>query len=155
ARRITGNHHDAEDVVQHCFLTMAKKADTITGSVAGWVHLQATSHAKNRLRSDVRRRRHEVRAGGPEERTAELSWGVRGPVSDDTIEELAEELRVPLILYYLQGYSQEQIAEATDVSQRTISRKLQQGVEELRRRIGTFGVAVASIGALSVLLKAN
>ncbi len=45
ARRITSDHHDAEEVAQSCFLDLSRQAGSIHGSVAGWLHTVATNRA--------------------------------------------------------------------------------------------------------------
>jgi len=43
--RVTGNHADAEDVAQECFLELAQKASAITVSLPGWLHMLAQRRA--------------------------------------------------------------------------------------------------------------
>src|ERR1051326_21627 len=45
ARRSTGSSADAQDISQICFLELARKADSISGSVAVWLHAVAARRA--------------------------------------------------------------------------------------------------------------
>src|SRR5262249_3180279 len=111
ARRITGNHHDAEDVTQTCFVELAQQVNRVTGPLAGWLNIRGTSRASNVARNKRRRRNAEARAAGTEDATlVEATWELVGPLVDESIEALPEELRLPVILYFLQELSQDEIA---------------------------------------------
>ena len=113
--RVTGSAHDAEDVAQECFMQLARRADSVETSVAGWLHAAATSRSRNAIRNATRRRRHEQRTAAKEaavvsEGPAELTWEDIAPYVDQALEELPQELRVPLVHHYLEGRSQTEIA---------------------------------------------
>jgi DNA-directed RNA polymerase specialized sigma24 family protein len=73
--RILGNAHDAEDVAQECFMDLAMKAGTVTGSLPGWLHAAATSRSIDKIRSSARRRKREEASMSSEGGTAtEPTW---------------------------------------------------------------------------------
>jgi DNA-directed RNA polymerase specialized sigma24 family protein len=62
--RVTGNPHDAEDVTQECFMSLARNAGSIRSSLAGWLHSAATSRGANVRRGTGRRQTREAQAAG-------------------------------------------------------------------------------------------
>jgi outer membrane protein assembly factor BamB len=57
-------------------------------------------------------------------------------------------------MHYLQGWKQEEIAQALGVTQSAISKRLERGVTELRRLLGKAGITVSAV-ALAALVTAN
>ncbi len=149
--RVTGDRHAAEDVCQDCFLELARKARMVRENVAGWLHAVATSRSLNVVRSRQRRTRREqtvatdavAAAESPESRELQS-------LVDRALNGLSDDLRLPIILHYLQGQSQQQVAQRLGINQATVSRRLQRGVEQLRRRIRSFGV-MTTVAALTSL----
>lgn len=152
ARRVTGDHHDAEDITQTCFLDLASKAGDVHGSVAGWLHVQATNRAIDHVRRKSSRRRREKQAIDIEKTYTDKDWARIEPQLDRAIEKLPDDLRIPLILYFLENFTQDQVAEMLNLSQRTISRRLQSGVKALRAHLGEIGVSIP-LAMLVPLLK--
>jgi RNA polymerase sigma factor (sigma-70 family) len=64
AFRITGDKHLAEDVAQHVFIDLARKAKSLPGDVqlGGWLHKHTTFLARNAMRSERRRKTREREA---------------------------------------------------------------------------------------------
>jgi len=60
---------------------------------------------------------------------------------DESLSELPDELRHPLILHFIEGESQENIASALEVNQSTISRRIDKGISLLRESLKRKGVA--------------
>ncbi len=150
ARRITLNHHDAEEITQGCFLDLARKAGGIQGSLAGWLHTAAAYRAIDLNRATGRRRQHEKIAARPELQ-ADEGWSEIAPLVDGALAELPEELRLPVVIYYLEGRSQAEVAEELGVTQATVSRRLEAGVAALREKLKVAGVMAPSV-ALPALL---
>ena len=57
---------------------------------------------------------------------------------------LKEDVRVPLVMHFMQGLSQEEVGKLTGVSQSMASRRIASGLEKLRLRLVGSGVAVWS-----------
>src|SRR5262249_47374139 len=150
-----GNHHDAEDVAQACFMDLATHSDAINkpGSLTAWLHRIATRRALKLARGNTRRtrREQEVVTGRPE--AAGPGWEEIAPALDTALEELPEELKVPLILYFFQELSQGEIAAQLDISRQTVARKLEKGIELLRERMAQAGGRVLAAGTLAGMLK--
>jgi RNA polymerase sigma factor (sigma-70 family) len=152
--RVTGNPHDAEDVTQECFMSLARNAGSIRSSLAGWLHTAATHRGANVLGHAVTRRRHETQSAARQALEDEPTWAEVGPHVDEALESIPESLRVPLILHYIQGRSQADIAAELGLHQTTVSRRLEKGLEVLRAKLKAAGV-VASVAAVASLLTAN
>ena len=148
--RVLGNAADAEDVTQECFLELARNAGRVKSSLPGWLHALARSRAIDLIRKEATRRDCEQRATMPEGNSA-ITWKEIAPYVDKALAALPDNLRLPIILHYLQGQTQCEIAARFGTTQATISRRMERGIEELRQRLGTLGVVV-SVALLTTLL---
>ncbi len=158
ARRITRDQAMAEDVAQETFLQLARQSRNITQSVAAWLHRVAWRQACNAVRDDATRRRIEEeaavsKAAVGESTEREATWTEVERALDEAIDALPEELRAPLVMHFLQGRRQREIAEQMGVSQSTISRQIDDGLSVLRNQLKTRGLLCG--GGLSALLLAN
>ncbi len=159
ARRITGDAQDAEDVAQSCFLELLRNAAALpqarsSESAAGWIHATVVHRALDSIRNETTRRRHERQAGRLRRESAESTqwWDQLAPQVDAAIDALPESLKAPLILHFLQGKTQPQIALDLGISQPTVSRRLEQAVAALRRRLRGAELAGAC-AALPLLMQ--
>ncbi|MEQ1752343.1 MAG: sigma-70 family RNA polymerase sigma factor, partial [Prosthecobacter sp.] len=151
AKRVTQDSALAEDVAQETFLQLARHSRSITESVAAWLHRVAWRRACNLVRADSTRRRYEHEASAIEASSDESSWTEVEGVLDSVIDDLPEELRCPLVMHFLQGRSQREIAKHLRVSQSTISRAVEAGVVELRTRLKSKGL-ICGAGFAAMLL---
>jgi RNA polymerase sigma factor (sigma-70 family) len=155
-RRVLGNAHDAEDAFQATFLVLAKKAAALAWreSLAGWLHEVASRVALKARTAACRRVAHESRAAGPASTDA--------PVGDITLREaqallneelnrLAEKLRTPLVLCYLEGMTQDEAARQAGWSLSTLKRRLGRGLDLLQRRLRRRGVALGVVLSAAAL----
>jgi RNA polymerase sigma factor (sigma-70 family) len=149
--RVTKNGHDAEDAAQKGFLELARKAQSITSSVSGWLHAAATNHARSVIRANAARRVREQAVLAEPPSGDASAWEEVAPCVDEALESLPDELRVPLVLHYLQGKNQTQVAAELGVDQSTVSRRLDKGLEELRDRLKKAG-EIAPVALLAALL---
>jgi len=154
-RRILGNRADAEDATQDCFFRLAHHAHALRAPIAGWLHTVAVRVALDALRKRTSLRARERKAADMELPTTpqhdELTWQeLRGAV-DAAIARLPERLRVPLVLYYLEQRTQEEIARELGISQPAVSQRLKRAVGALRRRLRRQGYTSLE-GALAPLL---
>ena len=155
--RILKNSHDAEDVAQECFLQLAQKAGQIKSSLPGWLHSVATNMSKQKIRGEVRRRAREESVSQNMNESGVIrdpSWQELKPHVDHAIEELPEDLKSPIILRYLQGKKQKDIAKVLGMNQSTVSRRLEDGVDEIRQALKRGGI-VASLALIGSLMSAN
>lgn len=147
--RILGNRADAEDATQNCFLQLTVHAGELQSPIAAWMHTIAVRVSLDMLRSRKARHQREIKAVRDSARVGPASWDEVKEAIDSALATLPDELRTPILLHYMEGRSQEEIARELGVSQPTISRRLTSGVEELRGRLRKAGciVALALLGA--------
>lgn len=135
ARRVTRDPASAEDVSQDCFLSLAQRSASIRGSVAAWLHRTSFNRALELRRNDQARRAREARAVD-EQRDASLgSAGAESLIArvDEALASLPDETRGLLTEHYLCGRTQAELAAAIGVNQSTIARRIEKGLEQLRR----------------------
>jgi len=147
--RVLGNPADAEDVAQECFLELARKAGAIHTSLPGWLHALARSRAIDLARREAARRRYEQQAAG--QQIEPSSWAELEPYIDDALATLPDTLRQPILLHYLLGCTQAEVAARLGTTQATVSRRLDKGIEALRAHLRKAGIIVPA-GLLAVLL---
>lgn len=154
ALRLTGNPADADDLTQDTFIRVFRSIDsTRPESLEGWMHRITTN-----LFLDSMRRRKRIRfdglGEGAEDRypTAELGpEQVYDATHFDTdvsaaLASLAPQFRVAVVLYDIEGYSYEEIAEMLDIKLGTVRSRIHRGRAALRealahRAAGRTGVA--------------
>ena len=153
-RRILNNSADAEDATQNCFMKLAENANTIRTSPAGWLHRAAINSSINLLQKKKTQRQREVRAMQERQKNTEVDWDDLRPVLDEAVAVLPTRLRIPLILHYLEGRKQVDIAAELGINQSAVSKRLKNGIEALRKRLTKMGI-VSSSATLVSLLVAN
>jgi RNA polymerase sigma factor (sigma-70 family) len=157
-RRILRDSHDAEDAFQATFLVFARKASTIgkREAVGSWLYKVAYRIA---LRVRARGAKHG-KAHAPvdnlpaRELTDEVLWRDLRPVLDEEIERLPEKYRVPFVLCYLEGHTNEAAAEQLGCPKGTILSRLARGRARLQSRLTRRGVALP-MGGLVLALSQN
>ncbi len=153
--RVLGNRADAEDAAQECFVTLARSASHVSASVGGWLHRVAARSAKAlKQREQVAREREHAAAEIALASDEDATWEEIGPHVDQAIDRLPDRLRIPLVLYYLDGRNQPTIAEELGVRQSTVSHRLSKAVERVRGHLKKGGV-VAGAAALTTFLTAE
>lgn len=136
AIRLSGSAADAEDLTQQAFLTAQRKLD----------QLRKPEHSRAWLFTIVRNiflkqvRRSSVASQLPldaisEPITAENDSSVDAEDLQLILNELPEEFRAPLILFYFQELSYREIAVQLDVPIGTVMSRLSRAREHLRKRL--------------------
>jgi RNA polymerase sigma factor (sigma-70 family) len=151
ARRLVANTHDAEDVFQAVFLSLARLAKSIRRGRAlpAWLH-QTTCRVAAKLRA------HRLVQAAPPERyeqcdpAAGLVWREVCQALDEELQRLPERLRSPLMLCYLSGLARDEAARQLGWSLGTLKRRLEEGRQALRIRLARRGIASVGL-ALTVL----
>jgi len=149
ALRVTRNAAAAQDVAQETFLELARKAGGITQSVAAWLHRVAWNRACDFVRRESTRRRFEESMAETWHTDREATWSDIEPHVDDAFNELPNDLREVLVLYFLEGHNQAEVARHLGRNQGTVSRAIERGVQALREALGARGlIAGVSLPAL-------
>jgi RNA polymerase sigma factor (sigma-70 family) len=131
-RRILRDTDAAEDVTQECFLALAQHADAPPRSLPAWLHVMAVRRSLNTLRAVGRRRERETKYAEAHQSEQSVVWNELMADVDDAIATLPEEIREAVILHFLEGRDQKEIARELGVSQSTISRRIDMGIEFVR-----------------------
>ena len=151
---VLGDSHDAQDAAQAVFLVLARKARSIRkpGSLGPWLQGVALRVARGARGEAARRRVAERRKA---EIMLERDETESGPeVIDhvelhDEIDRLPEKYRAPIILCYMRGQSQREVAQALGWPLGTVQTRLHRGRERLRARLARRGaglIAMAEVG---------
>jgi len=135
AFRLSGSTSDAEDLTQQTFLQAQAK----------WDQLRETSRARNWLCAIVRNAYlHSRREGArpmPLDAAPEPCTVPSPPQEIDpqalqaALDELPEEFRTPLVLFYFQEFTYKDIAAQLQLPIGTVMSRLARGKEHLRRRL--------------------
>src|SRR4051812_36370486 len=153
-RRILHDAHAAEDVFQATFLVLAERAGAIHRRASGAPFLHGVAF---RLAGGARGRRSQTlpadvcdKAVGPPDG---LAWKEMLGILDHELSQLSDRYRVPLVLCYLEGRTQDEAARQLGWSLNTLRRRLTQGRRLLEARLRGRGVSLPA--ALAPVLAAG
>jgi RNA polymerase sigma factor (sigma-70 family) len=155
-RRLLPGEQDAEDAFQATFLALARSAGAISRreSVGGWLYRVAGRVAR---RARARTVRHAARdlpdevAAPASDPAGEAAWRDLRPLLDEEVGRLPAKYRVPFVLCYLEGRTNEETARELGWSRGTVATRLAGARQRLRARLTRRGVA-PSAGAVAVAL---
>src|SRR5262245_4599156 len=111
--RVLLHLQDAEDAFQATFLVLAQKLRTLRkrDSLASWLHGVARRVALKAKAQSAGRRRHEHEVALPETVPPDdVTWKELRSALDAELVKLPEKWRLPLILCYLEGRTQDEAA---------------------------------------------
>jgi RNA polymerase sigma factor (sigma-70 family) len=144
AYRLTGNPHDAKDLVQEVLLRVRRGLDGYTpGSFDGWLW----RITRNAFLDDVRKRNRRPTSPLPDDldRLATAS----SPAADDVLAsirlgedvqkallDLPEDFREAIVMCDIIGMSYEEIAHAIDAPIGTVRSRIHRGRKQLKDRLG-------------------
>jgi RNA polymerase sigma factor (sigma-70 family) len=152
-RHVLNRHHDAEDVFQATFLVLARKGGLIRNRrvLAGWLHEVAYRMAVKARTGAVRRRAVEregvamlPRAIEPGNQDQEAAWNELRPVLHAEVNRLPDRYRLPVILSYLEGKTNEEVAELLEWPLGTVKGRLSRARDLLRSRLLRRGLSLAA-----------
>src|ERR1700681_3603281 len=147
ARRLVDNTHDAEDVFQAVFLSLARLAKSIRQGRAlpAWLH-KTTCRVAAKFRAN-----RPVQSAPPPARHAHcdpgagLVWREVCQALDEELQHLPERLRSPLLLCYLSGLTRDEAAKQLGWSLGTLKRRLEEGRKALRIRLNAGGSPLSGL----------
>jgi RNA polymerase sigma factor (sigma-70 family) len=151
--RVLQQPQDAEDAFQATFLVLVQKLRTLRkhASLASWLHGVAHRVALKAKFQAAARRRHEHQAPLADTRPPDdVTWGELRAVLDFELSQLPDKWRLPLILCYLEGRTQDESANQLGWSKSTLRRRLEEARTALGRRLNRRGIACPT--ALSAIL---
>jgi RNA polymerase sigma factor (sigma-70 family) len=151
--RVLQQAEDAEDAFQATFLVLARNLAAVRDrdSLASWLHGVARRVALKARSLGATRRRHEARAPVPSAVPADdLTWKELRAALDAELARLPEKWRLPLVLCYLEGRTQDEAAAELGYSGNTLRRRLEDARAALGRRLSRRGFGSAALAAVLV-----
>lgn len=126
------NVHDTEDAVHNTFMKLIEKQKCFesTEHEKAWLIRVSQNVCKNMLRANSRRR---------ESPTGDIAVNDSSAVSDVMIElsALPDELKVPVYLFYCDGYNSKEIGSMLHISASAVRSRLQKARERLKEHLGS------------------
>lgn len=140
AFRLAGNAADAEDVTQQAFLTAQRKLEQLREPehVRSWLFTIARNTFLKSIRSKPADPPVSLDSVGEPEQPEENDLPVDSERLQSVLNELSEDFRTPLILYYFKEFSYKDIARQLDLPMGTVMSRLARGKAFLRRRLAAF-----------------
>jgi RNA polymerase sigma factor (sigma-70 family) len=154
AHRVLHNPDDAEDVLQATFLVLVRQARSVRrgGALGGWLYRVAYRTALRARDQRAKRPAGQVPVEDvPAPPAGAEPWQDVWPVLDEELQRLPDKYRTPLVLSYLQGLTNREIADQLGCPPGTVFTRLARGRDLLRRRLSRRGVTL-SAGLLGVAL---
>lgn len=146
--RVLQHSQDTEDAFQATFLVLAQKLRALRkrASLASWLHGVAHRVALKAKAQTTARQRHEHEAARPASLPPdEVTWGELCSTLDCELSRLPDRWRLPLILCYLEGQTQDEAACQLRWSKSTLRRRLEEARSALGRRLSGRGTALPAM----------
>jgi RNA polymerase sigma factor (sigma-70 family) len=145
-RRVLAHEQDAEDAFQATFMVLARKARSISrsASTGGWLYRVAYRMAIKLKGQKARRNMHAHELPdlpAPDEHPG-WAWREMRVVLDEEINRLPQKYRVPFILCYLDGKTNEQAAQQLACPVGTLASRLAWARKRLQGRLTRRGVSL-------------
>lgn len=144
AYRVLGNQADAEDAAQEVFIKLLRARRSTATQVTderGWLAVTALNLARNLRRGEHNRKRREA------------AWAVQSlqlrsgqSIAPDgeiwrSVDTLPDELKVPLLLHYQEGFKYREIAQALRCPEGTVATRIANAKERIRSSLARNGAA--------------
>lgn len=138
AFRLSGSRSDAEDITQQAFMTAHEKLDQLRDPqfARPWLFAIVRNAFLKTWRQSERHRPLSIEEiGEPVDKSADEIPELTGKELTALLEELPDEFRIPLVLFYFEDMSYREIAESLEVPVGTIMSRLSRGKTHLRQRL--------------------
>jgi RNA polymerase sigma factor (sigma-70 family) len=134
ALRQVGNAHQAEEITQAVFLTLARKAGSLRNGtiLSGWLFQTTRLTAANFMRSEMRRIRREQEAYMESLEPGESVWREISPKLNDAIGNLNAADRDAIILRFIEGKNLQEVGAALGISEEAAKKRVSRALEKLR-----------------------
>jgi RNA polymerase sigma factor (sigma-70 family) len=157
ARRTCGDESMAGEVSQLTFITLARKAKSLTtcASLGGWLHRTAMMHAKNIIRQnhrENRKRQHLAMEPVSQDHPGD-AWLEMQPVLDEALAALSDIDREALLLRFYRSLSVREVAATLGIATDAAQKRIDRATERLRGKLTRRGCQ--SGGTLAATLLAG
>ena len=142
-RTVLRDPHDVEDAFQNTFLALARRAGTIKHSetIAPWLHRVALRVGrKARFRASQRRARERACIDSGSERPSCRPGPSLIPLLREEVSRLPENYRIPVMICYLEGKTNQEAAAQLDGPVGTVKGRLWRARQALRGRLSRRGL---------------
>lgn len=138
AYRLAGSAADAEDLTQQAFLTAQEKLDQLRAAdnAKAWLFAIVRNAYLKTRRGPAGRPPIPIQCVAEPPQTPEPPPDLTGEELTQTLAELPEDFRLPLILFYFEDMSYRDIASALELPLGTVMSRLSRGKAHLRQRLG-------------------
>jgi RNA polymerase sigma-70 factor (ECF subfamily) len=139
ALRLSGSESDAEDLTQQTFLSAHRHLDQLRApeKARSWL-LSITRNAYLKRSRQPRNITFSSMASPPDPVGEPSETQVDEELLRQALDELPEEYRTPLILYYFEEFSYRDIAELLSIPMGTVMSRLSRAKTHLRTRLGSI-----------------
>jgi RNA polymerase sigma factor (sigma-70 family) len=155
--RLLPNASDAEDAFQATFLVLVRNAASLrpAHSLGHWLYIIAYRTAMKARIKIARRCHHEITGidGLSLQNPEDSVWEELHPVLDEELTKLPKTERAVLVMYYLEGRSQREIANDLRLPLGSISRCLARARRLLRMRLTRRGVGATSAAIFAAIAR--
>ncbi len=132
---LTGNAEDAADYTQQTFFLLQTKGHQVRDArkMKSWLFATLYNQFVDRFRKKKRFPHYELKDEiRPDSATEHPRDKIDAKAAVAALEELDERYRAPLVLFYLEHHSYQEIAEVLDVPMGTVMSRLRRGKDRLR-----------------------
>lgn len=137
--RLSGSRDDAEDLIQDTFVKVYKHIKTIDPSknIKSWIYTIATNTAYDYLRKKKREalveldEEHETTSEAPAYNSVAIEENMESKDVAAAIERLDALYKGPILLYYKDGFSYEEIAQMLSIPINTLKTRLSRAKKQL------------------------
>jgi RNA polymerase sigma factor (sigma-70 family) len=159
-RQILDHEADAEDAFQLTFLVLARKVASVRNRaiLGAWLHEVAYRTAVKTRVKIIRRRSLERQSVSmspsefvPDRQHQDAAWSELRPVLHDEVRRLPDKYRIPIILSYLEGRTNEEVAALLQWPVGTVKGRLSRARALLQSRLVRRGVTLSAAFLLSKL----
>jgi RNA polymerase sigma factor (sigma-70 family) len=156
-RRLGGDVHQASDVSQIVFTSVARNARRLSRhpAITGWLHTATRHTAIDLVRKERRRTQREQQAQHMQEisdssNPADL-WSRLRPVIDAVLDDLSRRDRELILRRFFQHWTFVEIGHALNITDEAARKRIDRALETMRRQLGRRGLSSTNL-ALSAAL---
>jgi RNA polymerase sigma factor (sigma-70 family) len=148
ALRVLRDSHQAEEVSQSVFLTLARKGGSLDSEtiLSGWLYHTARLTASNFIRGEMRRRHREEQAQQEaamnENESGPDVWAQVGPQLEEAMAELNDKDRDAIVLRFFEDKRLREVGDALGLSEDAAKMRVTRALEKLRNFFTGRGITL-------------